>query len=160
MDKYEMLKAFSGFLDKHFGETKQDSEPTVEVVKALDTEKRQALFVALEPQEGDLTSDLHEDTYTAEEVEKARESFNTNCMQTNVGHLVMVDKSVAVILESYITPVEFMIEDKFIKKGTWLQRWQFANDTLWEGVKDGTFKGISIGCTANVEMLGDSDEEG
>ena len=153
IDKDNMIKAFSEFLEKHFGETRAESEPTIEVAKALDVEKRQALFVALMAHKDESSFDLHGDTYDAEEVEKACHSYNTSCMKTNLGHLVMVDDNVCSVIESYIAPVDMQIGDQYVTKGSWLQVWQFADDDLWQGVKSGEWSGISIGCMAQVEEI-------
>lgn len=153
LDKENVVKAFSEFLEKHFGETSKEAPPTVEVAKALDTEKRQALFVALMAYKDETGFDLHGDTYDAEEVEKACHSYNTSCMKTNLGHLVMVDDELCSVIESYIAPVDMQIGDQYVTKGSWLQVWQFAEGPLWEGVKSGEWSGISIGCTATVEEI-------
>lgn len=152
IDKEKLVVAFSEFLEKHFGETKQEKE-VIETVKALDTEKRQALFVALMAHPDETSFDLHGDTYSAEEVEKACHSYNTSCMKTNLGHLVMVDDNICSVIESYIAPVDMQIGDQFVTKGSWLQVWQFADDELWQGVKNGDWCGISIGCRAVKEEL-------
>jgi hypothetical protein len=153
IDKDNIIKAFSEFIEKHFGETQAKSEPTIEVAKAVDVEKRQALFVALMAHKDETSFDLHGDTYDAEEVEKACHSYNTSCMKTNLGHVVMVDDNVCSVIESYIAPVDMQIGDQYVTKGSWLQVWQFADDDLWQGVKAGEWSGISIGCMAEVEEI-------
>jgi len=149
MDKENLLKAFSDFLD-NFGGSQEPSEPTVEVVKGVNNELMQATFVALAPEE----TDLHGDIYSAQEIAKGCHSFNTNCMQTNLGHLVMVGSDVCSVVESYIAPVDMQIDSTFVKKGTWLQVWQFTDGDTWEGVKKGTWNGISIGCLAEEDKDG------
>ena len=119
--------------------------------KAVNEEKRQATFLAMMAYRDDTEFDLHKDTFDAEEVAKGCHSFNTTCMKTNLGHLVMVGDSVATILESYLAPVDMQLGDQFITKGSWLQVWQFANDNIWEGVKKGYWTGISPGFRAEVE---------
>ena len=158
MEKKDLVKAFSDFIDNHFGAPKSAPEvKSVEIVKAVNEDKKQALFVALYAHPDESSFDLHNDTYDAEEVEKACHSYNTQCMKTNLGHLVMVDDNVASVIESYIIPVDMQIGEQFVTKGSWLQVWQFADGDLWEGVKKGEWNGISIGCTAMVEEL---DNEG
>lgn len=147
------------FIAKNFDGSSKDVEPVVEVTKALDTEQRRAMFVALEPQEGEETTDLHGDTYTLDEVEKACISFNTHCMKANIFHKIETEK--AVIEQSFITPSSFTLDNgKEIKKGTWLQWWHFpegdtTSDMLWKAVKDGKITGISIGARAKTEKLDD-----
>ena len=142
------MEAFSSFLD-NFGGSKESSEPTVEVAKALDEELQEALFVALAPDE----VDLHGDTYSAEEVAKACQSYNKNCMRTNMAHLFMTDDNTAYVLESYIAPVDMLLNDVTVSKGTWLQKWKIPDEEVWKGVKEGYWTGISIQCKATTESL-------
>ena len=152
MDKKAILKKFMDFLDLAVGDVPSD-KVVVEVTKSLDTEQRRALFVVLEPD----VVDLHGDTYTAEEVEKACANFNTHCMKANLFHKVETEN--AVIEQSFITPAGFTTDDgREIKKGTWLTWFHFPegneiSDALWEGVKDGSINGVSIQCRAVVEEL-------
>lgn len=126
------------------------SEPTVEVTKALDVEQRRAMFVVLEPD----IIDLHGDTYSCEEVEKACINFNTHCNKANLFHRVQTEH--VKIEQSFINPSSFVSDDgREIKKGTWLQWWYFPEDDsnselLWKMVKDGEIQGVSIGATAMV----------
>lgn len=141
---YELLEKFFG------GSEKQES--TVETTKAVDLEQRRALFVVLEPD----TVDLHGDTYSAEEIEKACINFNTHCMKANLFHQVQIET--AKIEQSFISPSEFILDDgRLIKKGTWLQWWYFPeeeeSEKLWKAVKSGDINGVSIGCRAMVEEL-------
>jgi hypothetical protein len=140
-------------LEKFFGGSKAEVEPVVEVTKALDEEQRRALFVVLEPD----VFDLHGDTYSAEDVEKACISFNTHCMKANLFHQVETEK--AKIEQSFISPADFNLDDgRTIKKGTWLQWWHFpegdeVSEELWQGVKEEEIVGVSVGCRATVEDL-------
>ncbi|MBG23667.1 MAG: hypothetical protein CMF22_10115 [Idiomarinaceae bacterium] len=141
-------------VEKHFG---GPSSQETEVTKAVDTEQRMAMFVVLEPQDGDSTTDAHGDTYTADEIEKACISFNQHSMKANLFHKVETEN--AKIVQSFISPSDFKTEDgRHIKKGTWLQWWHFpegdeASDKLWEMVKSGEINGVSIGCRGQVEDL-------
>lgn len=150
MDKFELIKKFTEFLDS-VGGTTRESEPTVEICKSVDTEAKEATFVVLKAMKDESEYDLHGDTYSAEEVIKACRSFNENCMQANLGHLVMVEKGTASIVESYTAPVDMMIDDEFIPKDSWLQVWKFADDELWAGVKNGDWNGLSVGCNGIKE---------
>lgn len=137
----------------------EDHEPMYEgsVMKAVNEEQRRALFVVLEPQGDKETSDLHGDTYTEEEVEKACISFNMHCMKANLFHRVETEN--AKVEQSFISPAEFTLEDgRTVKKGTWLQWWSFPKDNdlseqLWQLVKSGDINGVSIQAVAKVEDL-------
>jgi DNA adenine methylase len=52
------------------------------------------------------------------------------------------------ILENYIAPVDFSINDNPVKKGSWLMVIRVLDDKLWEGVKAGKLTGLSIGGSA------------
>lgn len=151
MDKEKLVEAFSSFLDNNFNGTKKEAT-AVEVHKAVDDEQRKALFIVLAPDE----VDLHGDIYSAEEITKACDSFNRHCNQANIQHLIQTEE--AEIVESYIAPVDFNLDDgRTVTKGSWLQTWFLpeteAGEVLWKGIKDGTFTGLSIGCQAMVEEL-------
>ncbi len=146
-DKESILKAFSDFLDSNFGGSQR-----VEVTKSLDNEQRKATFVVLAPEE----VDGHGDIYSYEAVEKACDNYNTTCNKCNLEHLLMVDENVSEVVESYISPVDFQLDDQFIKKGTWLQTWKFNSEELWNQVKDGHWTGLSVQCSGLTEDL---DEE-
>lgn len=147
-----LIEGIAALIEKHFGGSAKE-EPQVEVTKALDDEKRMALFVVLEPD----TVDLHGDTYTSVEVEKACNNFNTHCQVANLFH--QIETQSADIVQSFIAPATFNLDNGVtVQKGTWLQWWHFpegtdASDAMWEGVKSGDINGVSIGAMATVEEL-------
>jgi hypothetical protein len=156
-----MKKSFDDSLgeliEKYFGASEQEALPIEQITKSVNEEQRLALFVVLEPQEGDETTDLHGDTYTAEEVEKACHNFGQHCMKANLFHKVETEE--AQIVENYTAPVDFMLDDKIIKKGTWLQSWYFpeteVGEVLWQAVKSNEINGVSVQCRASPEKLND-----
>lgn len=123
-----------------------EGEYTAPVVKALNSELRQATYVVLEPNKADLQKDI----YDTVEVSKACHNFWTFCQKAYVDHSSETDS--AKIVENYIAPADIVLGDKLVTKGTWLQVWQFDN-TLWESVKDGTYTGVSIGAYATSEKI-------
>lgn len=125
------------------------------VIKKVDEEERTIAAVVLEPnpvEEGQ-TNDLHNDYYTAEEVAKACESFNTFCNKANLEHELTVSEEICEIVKSFILPVPAKIGNQEVKEGSWIQVWKIHNDDLWQMVKNGDFTGFSIGCQANVEEI-------
>lgn len=149
-DKAKIVGLFKDFVDKHFGGSSKPHDPNVEVKKSVQEEQRMALFVVLEPD----TYDLHNDIYSAEEVEKACNNFNIHCDKANIFHKVETEK--VKIAQSFIAPADFTLDTgQEIKKSTWLQWWYFpedpVGDQLWEGVKSGEINGVSIGASAFVE---------
>ncbi|MND43732.1 hypothetical protein D3C80_345300 [compost metagenome] len=144
-------EALAELIEKHFGGSK--GSPEVEITKALNDEQRMALFVVLEPD----VVDLHGDTYTDVEVEKACHSFNKHCQTANLFH--HVETKDADIVQSYITLTDVTLEgNRTVKKGTWLQWWHFPEDNaqselMWQGIKSGEINGVSIGAMAHVEDI-------
>ena len=141
----ELKKALSDVLEPLF------KKEVVKIEKATNEMERKALFVVLAPDE----VDAHGDTYSAKEIEKGMRSFNQHCMKANLFH--MVETQEAEIVQSYTTPVDMYIGDKFIKKGTWLQEIYFpkteVGEMLWQAVLNEEITGVSVGCVANVEEI-------
>lgn len=120
---------------------------TVQVVKAVNEELKQATFIVMIPNE----VDLHGDITSEEEVRKAAFSFNKYCRQANLFHVAETDTFE--FAESYIAPTDFVLGDKFVKKGTWLATVQVHDDNLWNEIKSGDICGLSIGAIASTEKI-------
>jgi hypothetical protein len=148
----KFIEGLSALIEKHFGSPKTEEK---KVVKSLDEEQRIALFVVLEPQEGDTTTDLHGDTYNSIEIAKACRSFNEHCQKASFFHRMEIED--AEIIESYIAPADFIIDGESVTAGSWVQKWYFPEteigEVLWQGVKSGEINGVSIDCFANTEIL-------
>lgn len=119
----------------------------VPIAKALNNKLKQATFVVMVPD----VPDAHGDITSMEEVRKACFNFNKSAMQPNLFHVAKTDTFE--FLESYVTPVDMMIEDKFVTKGSWLTTIQSLDDDLWEMIESGQIAGVSIGASALVEVL-------
>ena len=121
----------------------------VQLAKSLNEELKQVTYVAMLPDSTDLTGD-----YTsAEEVRKAKESFNSSQQRANLFHMSMTDTFS--VIESYLAPADMILSNQAVLKGTWLMTLQINDDELWESVKSGDINGISIGAEALVETLED-----
>lgn len=124
---------------------------TTRIIKKSDETLRQVTFIAMV--EG---VDAHGDYTSLETIRKAKESFNLSKPSCNLFHMWNTEN--AVVIESYQAPVDMVIEDNIITKGTWLMTFQLS-EVLWEMVVDGRINGISIGATGVVTQLeGDDDE--
>lgn len=117
---------------------------TVQVVKSVNEDLKQATFIVMVPEE----VDLHGDITSEDEVRKACYNFNKFCGNANLFHVAQTEKFE--FAESYIAPTDFVLGDKFVKKGTWLATVQVLDDTLWELIKSGEVCGMSIGAMASV----------
>lgn len=122
------------------------------ITKSVDEELKQATFIVMVPDE----PDLHGDITSEAEVRKAMTNFNKYCMKANLFHLVETDTFE--FCESYCCPTDFVLGDKFVKKGTWLATVQALDDNLWELIKTGEINGLSIGALASVESIEEDDQ--
>jgi L-arabinose isomerase len=123
------------------------------VEKSTNEELKQVTYIAMLPDE----VDLHGDFTSADEVRKACENFNKSAQRANLFHMVMTDTFE--VIESYLSPTDFVLDDKFVKKGTWLMTLQVKDDTLWNMIKSGDVNGISIGAMVIVENLEEESNE-
>ena len=123
------------------------------VFKQAQEELKQATFLVLSPDE----VDLHGDIYDAVEVRKACHNFNIHCRKANLLHLF--DTDAFSIVESYISPVDMQMGETIIKAGSWLAVLQFNDDSIWEGVKNGSYTGVSIGGVAQAELLNEDNDD-
>ena len=126
---------------------KEQEKQNIQVVKATNEELKQATFLVLAPDE----VDLHGDIYSADEVRKACHNFNQHCMKANLLHLVETDTFD--IVESYISPVDMVLNDVIIKAGSWMAVLQVHSDVVWSDIKNGSLTGVSIGGRATTEYL-------
>jgi hypothetical protein len=125
----------------------------VPVFKQAQEELKQATFLVLSPDE----VDLHGDIYDAVEVRKACHNFNIHCRKANLLHLF--DTNAFSIVESYTSPVEMKMGETIIKAGSWLAVLQFNDDSIWEGVKNGDYTGVSISGKADAELLYEDNDD-
>ena len=116
----------------------------LQITKSTNQELMQATFVVMVPDE----VDLHGDITSEEEVRKACHNYNVNCRQANLFHIAKTNSFD--IVESYLAPVDMMLDDKFIKKGTWLCTVQCLDPKLFDLIKSGEINGVSIGAMAKV----------
>jgi len=142
----EKFKSILADLTKAVEEADKPHSTSV-VLKKVDADQRLILGVVLEPD----AFDLHNDIYTADEVRKACENFNANCMRGNVEHLVNTDS--LVVTKSFILEVDATIGEQVVKAGSWLIEMKVNNDELWELTKSGDFTGFSIGGKARIEDI-------
>lgn len=148
LKQQNILKTYTKeILDEELNKEDEVRDEKITVTKSVNEELKQATFVVLSPDE----VDLHGDTVSVDEIRKAKESFNKHCMRANLFHLT--ETSMFSILESYTSPVDFMLDDHFIKKGTWLCTIECHNDDLWDLIKSGDICSVSIGAKARVESV-------
>ena len=131
---------------------KNNKTETVQVVKSVNEELKQATFVVMAPNE----VDLHGDTVSEEEVRKACYNFNKHSNQANLFHITKT--ATFEFAESYVAPVDFVLGDVLVQKGTWLATVQVLDDNLWNLVKSGEVNGLSVSALAST-LKGEEDDD-
>lgn len=127
--------------------TNNKNSSNIPITKAVNEELKQATFLVLAPEE----VDLHGDIYSTEEVRKACHNFNSHSMTANLLHLITTNSFS--IVESYIAPVDMVLNEKIIKAGSWCCVIQVHEDEIWEDIKKGNLTGVSVACLAKTEYL-------
>lgn len=90
------------------------------------------------------TTDGQGDTITADVIERAAWAWLAEFRNTGVQHKMLANDLIKPV-ESYIVREDTTMNGRPIKAGTWVLGAVIKDDQLWEGVKNGTFTGWSIG---------------
>lgn len=120
------------------GEKKFERQvPIVPVLKAK-ADEHIVYGIVYEPDE----EDSQGDEANAEEIRKAAYQFMEEVQTFKVMHK---GSNVRVrILENYIAPVDFKIEGKSVKKGTWVLVTRILDKKIWKAIKKGKLTGYSM----------------
>jgi len=119
----------------------------VQIAKSVNEELKQATFIVMVPDE----VDLHGDITSEDEIRKACHNYNTFCREANLFHLTKT--ATFAVVESYLSPVDFVLNEHFVKKGTWLATLQVHDDALWQLIQAGDICSVSISAMANRTPL-------
>ncbi|NUP12895.1 MAG: hypothetical protein HOW73_43200 [Polyangiaceae bacterium] len=125
-----------------------EENQSVIVITKTDDEKRLLYGVVLEPD----TVDAQDDTYDAETVEQAAHVYLSHFRNVGLQHKQLINHWVQVV-ESFIAPIDFSMNDQLVKRGSWVMVVKVLNDDLWSRVKRKEITGFSIGGVASVEHL-------
>lgn len=120
---------------------KEDVEFEVPIAK-IDGELQKIYGVVLEP---DMV-DTQGDTMTAEEIEKAAETFMKSRV---VGDKHQKIAKGVELTDSYVCQGATKIGNKTVKKGTWIIGVKVLDHGLWSRIKDGEYTGFSVGGRGN-----------
>ena len=105
------------------------------------------LGVVLEPETVDLTTTEKSkgDIYSAEEIRKAAHNFMMRYRGEGnpLQHRAYSNTSVKVV-ESYISPADFVVNKQTIKKGSWVMGSLIMDNEIWKLVKKGEITGYSV----------------
>ena len=118
-----------------------DFTMTGEILKA-DSEKHTVTGIVYEPD----TEDSQGDFMTAEEIEKAAHYFLKNGGKVDIQHSFKEEES-AVVVESYVTKSDGVINGHDVKKGTWIATVEINDDDIFKDIEDGKITGFSMGGT-------------
>lgn len=126
------------FIEKNLEEIKKKIKKDFKILKSND-EKQIVLGIVLEPN----TVDAHGDFMTIEEIERSSYYFMLNSQTVGLNHEEIFED--AKVVESYLAPVDFEINGKKVKKGTWLMGVKIFDKDKWKMIKDKKFNSFSIG---------------
>ncbi len=111
-------------------------------------DKRIVFGVVLEPD----SVDSQGDTISPDEIENAAHLWLARFQNRGLMHKKIVNGKMD-IYESYVAPVDMVIDENKVKKGTWLVMYYVKDDTLWEAIKSGELTGFSMGGFARRQQL-------
>ena len=95
------------------------------------------------------TVDAQGDSASAEEIEKAAQDFMENVQTFKIMHK---GKPVNIkVLQSFVAPVDYTINKRKVKKGSWVLVTRVLDKQLWKDIKAGKFTGYSMAGSAKVE---------
>lgn len=120
------------------------------IVKA-DDDQRLATGIVLQPEVVDAQGDI----ISAQVIRQAAHNFlalYNKKTQLGLQHELMKPDGVELV-ESWIAPVDMLLNNRMIKAGTWMMTVRVKNDVLWTKIKTGQLGGFSIGGVAKVQKL-------
>ncbi|MFC1716895.1 XkdF-like putative serine protease domain-containing protein [Candidatus Poribacteria bacterium] len=120
------------------------NETSVRVIAKSDDDERIAVGIVYEPDE----TDAHGDYSTEAEIRMAAWDFMENGQVFKMNHQGV--PIAAKVLESYVTPADFTLDNEKVKKGTWLLTTRVLDDEIWSQIKSGSITGYSMAGTALV----------
>ena len=125
----------------------QKFERMVPIIPLLKAKKEEHIVygIVYEPD----TEDSQGDEASAEEIRKAAYQFMEDVQTFKVMHK---GSNVRVrILENYIAPVDFKIEEKSVKKGSWVLVTRILDKKIWKAIKKGKLTGYSMAGYARTD---------
>lgn len=124
-------------LSSHMNEDAEEIEKQVAILKANEDEHI-VCGVVYAPDEIDSQGDMA----SAKEICKAAHGFMEKVQTFKVMH--KGQKQDVKVLESYLAPVDFEINDTTVKKGSWVLSVRVLSEKIWKQIKDGTLTGFSM----------------
>lgn len=122
---------------------------TTAVINLSDTAERYILAPVLIPNHLDTNGTLFPPTT----VRRAAHNFMIRHQANKFMHMLDLNSDDLSIVESFVAPVDMVLEGSFVKKGTWMMGIIVHNDKLWQHIKDGNLRGFSIGAVVNDDGI-------
>lgn len=130
-------------------ESSVDTKLYVPIAKANDDEQT-ITGVVLQPEIVDGQGDI----IGADVIRKAAHNFLANYNAgTKLGLMHKDFKPRFQLYESYITPLDIVINSVLVKAGSWVMVVKVLDKKIWQKIKDGELAGFSIGGKARVRKL-------
>jgi len=124
--------------DKDLEKTENSFESENEVIQKDD--KQQIVYgIVLKNNRPDLEKDIFDQEF----IEQEAHNFMLKATDFKVQHQFKTDD--ISIVESYVAPTDFTMNDCQVKKGDWVMATKIHNDELWKEVEQGNFRGYSVG---------------
>jgi cation transport regulator ChaB len=137
---FRAVEVSGGTVDDH---ARIRVERSVAIIK-MDPEQRLVIGVVYEPE----VADAHKDAMAPPEIQKSAHSFMiryaTLSGETGVEHKAKAARAQLPIVESFIAPVDYELNEQTITKGSWVMAVKVLDDGLWKAVKDRKYTGFSF----------------
>jgi len=111
---------------------------------AKNQEKQVIYGIVFEPDFVDLDGDY----VTKDDIENAAHDYLVNSRKLKLSHRVDID-NVADVVESYVAPVDFELDDRKISQGTWIVGIKLWDSELWKETEN-NIVGLSAGGRAVI----------
>jgi hypothetical protein len=139
----ESAKKICGALQAEYKSKQHDVRIIHKAEQEATGEERFVLGIVLEPEVKDSQGDI----YSAEEIRKA-----CHCYMEHYRGLGLMHKEDAsgkmTILECYIAPCDFTVDNETVTKGTWLLANRVNDDAVWTDIQEQKLTAWSIGGSA------------
>lgn len=134
-------------------EVKKDEPFSFFVEVSKSTKEQTVTGVVLQPEITDAQGDIISEDVIKNAAHDFLSKFNK---KTELGYMhESFDKNFE-LYESWVSPIEFVLKNKIIKKGSWLITVKVNDADIWEMIEDGEITGFSIGGKATTVQEADN----
>jgi hypothetical protein len=118
------------------------SETTINIIAKAD--ERQIAYGVAYPAKPLGWSDTQGDWIQPAEIELMAHNYMLKSRQYDINHARLASYDEAQIVESYIAPADFTLNDHAVTKGSWVVATYFPRPEAWAAVKSGKIQAYSI----------------